>query len=365
VRRTPVLIVGGGPAGAAAATVLARAGVRPELIERSAGPHEVVCGGFVGWDSLRLLERIGLDVPALGARPITRLRLVAGERTIETALPRPAAGLSRRCLDAALLALAERAGAGVRRGEQASAADPRARTVRVSGSEIACDALFVATGKRELRGTARELEAGRARPAIGLRASLPASPGLSRALADTIELHLFDGGYAGLLLQEDGSANLCLSLTRLPVGAAGGAGGLLERIVRAEPILGDRVGADLPSRIEATAGVPYGWRSGATVPGVFRLGDQAAVIASLAGDGIAIGLASGESAAAAYLADGAAGAVAWQRRFRRQALLPIATAERLRHVAENVAWRRALLPILALAPSLAGYAAALTRIDRG
>ncbi|HZF94101.1 MAG TPA: FAD-dependent monooxygenase, partial [Allosphingosinicella sp.] len=50
--RTRALIVGGGPAGAAAAIALARAGAAPELIERSAGPRDVVCGGFLGWDAL-------------------------------------------------------------------------------------------------------------------------------------------------------------------------------------------------------------------------------------------------------------------------------------------------------------------------
>ena len=51
-----------------------------------------------------------------GRGPITRIRLVRGARVIETALPFPAAGLSRRTLDPALLDTAEAAGATVLRG---------------------------------------------------------------------------------------------------------------------------------------------------------------------------------------------------------------------------------------------------------
>ncbi|HEX8513535.1 MAG TPA: FAD-dependent monooxygenase, partial [Allosphingosinicella sp.] len=76
MRRTAALIVGGGPAGSAAAIALARAGVEAELVERTEGPHDTVCGGFLGWDSLAALDRLGLDPAALGARPIRRLRLI-------------------------------------------------------------------------------------------------------------------------------------------------------------------------------------------------------------------------------------------------------------------------------------------------
>ena len=111
MRRTPALIVGGGPAGAAAAIALAGRGGSPLLLERSTGAHDVVCGGFMGWDALAALERLGIDVEALGAQRIDNLLLVAGERSALLALPRAAAGLSRQKLDAALLACAEDRGA--------------------------------------------------------------------------------------------------------------------------------------------------------------------------------------------------------------------------------------------------------------
>lgn len=355
MRRAAALIVGGGPAGAAAAIGLARAGAMPLVIERSAGERGVVCGGFLGWDALARLRQLGLDAAALGARPIHRLRLVAGDRVVERPLPKPAAGLSRRRLDAALLGLAEAEGAAVLRGRAARAAE--GRQVRLDdGEEIAADALFVATGKHELRGTAREL-GGRA-VSVGLRAALPASPALGRDLDGVIELHLYDGGYAGLLLQEDGRVNLCLSVAQARLG--GGRDALLTALWGEAPRLADRVGPP-PADWEAIAGVPYGWRARLTQPQVYRVGDQAAVIASLAGDGIAIALASGIAAAQACLRGDGKGARDYQQAFARRALRPVKAAEALRHMAEH-RYERGAMIMLARVGGLAGLAARMTRI---
>jgi flavin-dependent dehydrogenase len=355
VRRTDLLIVGGGPAGAAAAIALARAGRSPELIERSPGPRDVVCGGFLGWDALAALERLGIDAAALGAQPIERLRLVAGGRVVEAKLPHSAAGLSRRTLDEALLQAAGQAGAKVRRGRAVRTAE--GRLIRLDdGEEIAADALVLATGKHELRGLARPLDGRRDEPAAGLRAAIPATA----RLEGVIELHLFDEGYAGLLLQEDGTANLCLSVSRRRLAAAGGPEALVAEIVREAPRLGDRIGGAMPAAWEAIAGIPYGWRGRDTEPGLFRVGDQAAVIASLAGDGIAIALTSGMAAAEALLSGGAA--PAFQRDFARIARRPVLVAEALRHAAERPRPRRALLRLVGALPTLLPFAARLTRI---
>ena len=362
MRRTDALIVGGGPAGAAAAISLARRGVSAELIERSTGARDVVCGGFLGWDALAALRRLGVDPSALGARPIERLRLVAGRRVLEARLPSRAAGLSRRALDEALLGAAVATGARVMRGRTVRAAKEGRRVRLDDGEEIEAEALFLATGKHELRGLARPLQGRREEPAAGLRAALPASPSLEEALAGVIELHLFDGGYAGLLLQEDGWANLCLSVSRRRLSGAGGVEALIAEIVREAPLLGERIGDGAPAPWEAIAGVPYGWRATSSEAGLFRIGDQAAVIASLAGDGIAIALSSGMLAADAFSHGGAAAAPAYQRGFARRSARPVAIAERLRRAAERSGPRGAMLRLLSVLPILVPLAARMTRI---
>jgi len=358
-RRVPALIVGGGPAGAAAAIRLAQSGVTAELIERQAGPHDVVCGGFLGWDALSALERLGVDPARLGARPIHRLRLVAGARSVEAALPRPAAGLSRRMLDEALLAQAAAVGARVRRGITARSGAEGGAVRLDDGEEIAAAALFLATGKHEVRGLQRPL-GPRAAGALGLRTSFAPDAATMAALERHIELHPFNGGYAGLLLQEDGCINLCLSVSAERLKNAGGVTEFLTEVAREAPRLGERIAAAGGEPWLSIGNVPYGWRARDTVPGLFRLGDQAAVIASLAGDGIAIALTSGLAAAEGHLSGRTA--AAYQRAFAARAARPLAVAQGLRWAAERRLPRRLLVRVTGMAPGAAGWAARLTRI---
>ena len=359
MRRAAALILGGGPAGSAAAIVLARAGIEAELIERSQSAHDTVCGGFMGWDALGALERLGLDPASLGARPISRLRLISGKRRVEVALPRLAAGLSRRTLDEALLGAAGKAGAAVRRGRTIRSADLAERRVRLDDQEaVAGEALVLATGKHELRGAARPVDIS-TRP-LGLRTSLAPGPALARALDGVIELHLHDGGYAGLLLQEDGNANFCLSASRDRLKEAGGIEPLVARLADELPAFAERLAGGEPGEWSAVSGVPYGWRASGTVEGVYRVGDQAAVIASLAGDGIAIALESGIAAARAIVAG--TSAPDFQRGWARRARQPVGLAEVLRRSAEHGMSRDAMMGLLGWFPSLAPLAARLTRI---
>ena len=325
-------------------------------------PPRGVCGGFLGWDALAALKDLGVDPWALGARPISRFRLVTRGRTVTADLPAPAAGLSRKTLDGALIDAAIAAGADVTRGHAVRAIDSLARTVRLDDGEvIAADGIFLATGKHETRGLPRQFT----HSSVGLRASLPPSPARLDGLTGVVELHLFDHGYAGLLLQEDGSTNLCLSVSSDRLSRAGSITALLAELTSKAPALAARMSDVEPPHFEAIAGVPYGWRARESDDGLFRIGDQAAVIASLAGDGIAIALTSGVSAARAMLAGGARAAPGWQRSMNRQSRRPVGLAEMLRHGAALPLPRRAMMELLRRVPYFGTRAAALTRIVRG
>jgi len=360
-----VVIAGGGPAGSAAAILLARGGTRPLLIERSREAQDVVCGGFLGADAIALLARVGIDPAALGARPIGRVRLIAGKRVAEADLPFPAAGLSRRTLDAALISRAAEEGAAVERGVAIRTVDAVTRRIHLADeSMIETGALFLATGKHELRGLARPVPAA-LDPALGLRVRLEPSPALAAALAHRIELHLFRDGYAGLLIQDDGAINLCLSVAQSRLKAADGQPArLIEALSNEAPLLAERFGAAASvGAWSSVARVPYGWRARHSDPGIFRLGDQSAVIASLAGDGIAIALASAASAAQFYLSGGPAAASAFQLAFADNARRPVRVASLLKKMGETPWLAGPLIGLLGHAPSLVRQAAALTRIE--
>lgn len=335
----------------------------PIVIERHAEPQDVVCGGFLASDAITMLSRIGIDVFALGAHPIRRIRIVAGRRTAEADLPFAAAGLSRRRLDAVLIEEAGAQGAAVERGIAVRRIEPDGSCLHLSdGGQIAAEALFLATGKHDLRGHGRT-PLPDADPALGLRVRLAPSRALATALAATIELHLFRGGYAGLLLQEDGGANLCLSVAQSRLKQAGGVPDrLIDELSREAPVLAERFGAVQETGAwSSVARVPYGWRATQGVPGIFRLGDQSAVIASLAGDGIAIALASAIRAAHAFLHDGPAASTTFQADFARRTRHPVALANLLRRWGEIPWIAGPLTNLLGHAPSLLRQAAAMTR----
>ena len=110
-----VLVVGAGPAGAVAATVLARAGARVRLIDRAAFPRDKLCGDTLNPGALALLRRLGLSA-SIEERglPVHGMR-VTGEHgvVIEGRYPGDLCGraLVRRDVDWALLSGAMAAGA--------------------------------------------------------------------------------------------------------------------------------------------------------------------------------------------------------------------------------------------------------------
>lgn len=357
--KVAALIVGGGPAGAALAIGLARAGLPHLLVERSRETGDALCGGFLSWRSLDRLATLGIDADDLNPARVTHVRLFAGSKRVTATLPRPALSVSRRRLETLLLQHAADAGAAIERGVTIRAIDgTTARTA--DNADLIADTLFLASGKHDVRGLARPADARGADPTLGLRVRLPAASALQRLVGDTIELHLFPGGYAGLALQEDGSANLCLAVHRSRLTDAGDPAALLARLGRDHPRLGERLAFADGAPVEAIANVPYGWRAHHAPPGIVRLGDQAAVIPSLAGEGMGIALASGIAAAQAYAHDGGTALAGWQPGFARRARRPLAMAGLVRRLAES-RWAGPLLP--ALRPALIDGIARLTRMS--
>ncbi|MBB6124101.1 NAD(P)/FAD-dependent oxidoreductase [Sphingobium subterraneum] len=363
MRRTHPLIIGGGPAGAAAAIHLARAGAQPLLLEKTRETGDALCGGFLSWATLAQIAALGVDPAQLGGQRVAHLGLFTPHRSVRVPLPAPAMGVSRQRLDTHLLDAAEQAGAQVRRGTVVRLIDDDRTVILADGEIMSADSIFLATGKQELRGATRDT-GPIGNPALGLRVRLAPHPALQAMIGDAIELHLFRGGYLGIVLQEDGSANACLAITKSRFAAARGRPTrLLEQLADASPALADRF-AYLPTgaQIDAVGHIPYGWRSTDTREGLFRLGDQAAVIPSLAGEGIGIALASATRAAEAWQKRGAQGARGYQVEFARAARAPIRWAGLMRDILTQPPFGAIALSLAGRAPSLVAAVAQYTRI---
>ena len=347
------LIVGGGIAGAAAACLL---GSRATLIERERGPHDKICGEFISWEAQDALRHLGVDPQALGGAPIHSVRLVHKASIAAAPLPRPGIGLSRRVLDAALLARAAERGATVLRGHTVRRLAPGGAEVDGIG-HIEAARVLLATGKHELRGAKRAAEPG---PLVGLKMYYSLAPDQAAVLAGHVEVVLFPGGYAGLQTVEGGRANLCLLIHRDVFEQAGAAwDGVVAHLRRHSPWLAQRL-ADavaLLARPVAIFRVPYGFvhRPGPADPaGVMRLGDQVGVIPSFSGDGMAIALHTAFAAAAAR------DAPAFHQRMRSDLAKQIGRAMLLHRLGQTVPG--GLARVARTWPGALAHVARLTRV---
>ena len=360
-----ILIAGGGLAGGLAALRLARAGREVTLIERSAGPHHKVCGEFLSGEALAELEAVGLDPAALGAAPLTQVRLAGTGRTAEAALPFRALSLTRRALDEALLAMVAEAGAEVRRGVGVAGVEggEGGWRLRLTGDEtVSARTFLAATGKHDLRGRARP--PGTHDDLVGLKAYYRPAPDAARALGASVELIFFPGGYCGVQPVEGGLVNACLVVSQARLSALGGPwavfGAMIADCPRAALLLG---GAErMTQKPLAVAKVPYGYVRTRT-NGPYHLGDQAAVIPSFCGEGMGLALRSGRLAAEAVLAGESA--AAFQRRFARLAYIRVKSTAFLSRALAVPVLRGAALGVALRAPGLLTTLAAATRTPDG
>jgi flavin-dependent dehydrogenase len=359
-----VLIVGGGVAGCAASIALARKGRSVTLIEREPTPRHKVCGEFLSGEALADLHALGIDVASLGAVPINYVRLAAARRAAQAPLPFPAASLTRKALDTALIAEAVAAGVRVERGRGVQSLSRTAANVWQAtlddGATYEVPTVFLATGKHDLRGHARPKDPHQW---IGFKMYYRLSAAQTADLADASELTLYSGGYGGIQPVEAGITNFCCVVQRRYFARAGLRWeGLLAKMRQDCPHLAMRLGGAEPllDKPITITHIPYGYIRRTTEDGLYCIGDQAAVIPSFTGDGISIALHTARCAAAAYLA--AEPAPLFQAKLRSALLTQMRLAEFAADGLNN-ALARAVLPFcLRVWPGVMRVTARLTRI---
>jgi geranylgeranyl reductase family protein len=135
-----LVVVGAGPAGAAAALTAARAGLAVACVDRARFPRDKTCGDGLTAGALRLLEHLRVPVPGLATTQRVDTVVLRGPRGRLTTLPIPTDGLhsvvtTRAELDAALVATARAAGVTVQEDATVVAVEPARDhvTVRVDG----------------------------------------------------------------------------------------------------------------------------------------------------------------------------------------------------------------------------------------
>jgi flavin-dependent dehydrogenase len=164
--------------------------------------------------------------------------------------------------------------------------------------------VVLANGKHELRGHQRVWRLGS--DCVGFKMHWRLSPEQKTALGQHIELFLRPDGYAGVQPIDAGLANLCFVLDVATFQALGASfAAALAHLRQLLPALDERLrdAATLWTAPPSVAGLPYGYvcRASDCADGLYRVGDQLAVIPSFTGEGIAIALRTARLAAEAIM----------------------------------------------------------------
>lgn len=87
LNRTDVFVIGGGPAGLAAAIAARQRGLKVMVADGAAPPIDKACGEGLMPDGLAALERLGLQLPLAGTYPFRGIRFLSAELSAEAAFP--------------------------------------------------------------------------------------------------------------------------------------------------------------------------------------------------------------------------------------------------------------------------------------
>ncbi len=310
-RRADVVVVGAGPAGSSAAAWAARAGHEVLLVDAAQFPRDKACGDGLTPRAVAELERLGLGDWLDGRIRHHGLRLAGFGSSVEVpwpglGFPSWSSAVPRLELDDRVRAAAEESGASMLLGCKAvdvtrDSAGRVSRVVLADGRQVACRWLIVADGARSPLGRVlgrswhQETVYG-----VAARGYLTSSRADEPWISSDLELRSTDGtvlpGYGWIFPLGNGEVNIgvgALATAKRPADVA-----LRPLIKHYAELKAPDWGFSGPPRAVASALLPMGGAvSGVAGPNWMLVGDAAACVNPLNGEGIDYGLETGRMAA--------------------------------------------------------------------
>ena len=303
--RRDILVIGGGPAGAAAAIRAAGAGASVAVFEKGHPGRDKICGDGLTPRAVKALNELGVDLD--DAHRIDGLRMIANSTVRQLdwpgIAPFPAHGAvwPRRRLDARLMELAAKAGADMIYGTEAMPILERDRVVGVEadGRRWFADLVIVATGApgpvTRLLGADRDT---REPFGLAIRTYAESPRHAERYLEACLTLRDESGtpvpGYGWMFPAGDGTVNIGVGALSTMKGFKKLNLNKLQDSYRALVQRDWDLGPDLER--------PRAWRLPMSTlrrhgPGWVAIGDAAGLVNPMNGEGIDYGLESGMLAA--------------------------------------------------------------------
>lgn len=336
MRIADVLIVGAGPAGSAAALVLARSGLTVRLLDRASFPRHKLCGDTLNPGALALLKQLcepdSSDAysSVLGRALPVRGMTVTGPGAVQVTAEYPhglrGAAISRRDLDLILLNAAMKAGASFDCGTSAIApvmSDDGSRVVGVTAKVGDCHrslrarVVVAADGRGSRLASAFQLSRLAHTPQ---RWAYGAYFTDVEGMTPHGEMHLRGNGYIGVAPLPGGLVNVCVvrDLRYLRAHVVPGAQVVAEGL-RSDPMLRDRFAAARQVSEVVSLGPLAVDARAAGHPGLLLAGDAAGFVDPMTGDGLRFALRGGVLAAEAAREELSTGQPAFGRLARTRA----------------------------------------------
>jgi len=283
-----VVIIGGGPAGSACALGLAARGIDVTVVEGKAFPRVKVCGEFVSPAATAVLESLvkPSELRACGARLVDELVVEEGTRELRWKMPEAAWVLSRRGLDEVLLEKVKLSGVkvvqpGVVKGVEYRSGDvlidAPSRDITTADLVVHADGL----GRHDPAGPT-PMRAG----VVGRKCHLRVPCGVAG-----LRMRACDGAYVGLVQVEGGLATCALVARNDVVAHYGGDGDAMLAALWPGFDPAWRQGEWLSCGVAGSGYIRPGHARS------FRIGNAAAAVEPVGGEGIGLALWSGATLA--------------------------------------------------------------------